>query len=145
MDLLETLRRRLPQQTKASNTTTGSNSSSHENNHHPPDPPTADDDDGTNHDHHDNNNNNDDDEMLPPAAVTTTATTTITTKLPLVLQPSVPPHCLRRPNQQPIELGTIQYCNITNDGQHGDYNTVLQVASQNIDKPIFANFVEWSG
>lgn len=50
-----------------------------------------------------------------------------------------------RRSKQPIELGTIQYCNITSDGRHGDYNTVLQVASQNMDKPIFANFVEWSG
>ena len=52
----------------------------------------------------------------------------------------------RRPKQQqPIELGTIQYCNITSDGRHGDYDAVLRVASQNVHKPIFANFVEWSG
>ena len=52
-----------------------------------------------------------------------------------------------RPKQppQPIELGTIHYCNITPDGRHGDYNTVLQIASQNLNKPIFVNFVEWSG
>jgi hypothetical protein len=50
----------------------------------------------------------------------------------------------RRP-KQPIELGTIQYCNITSDGRHGDYDTVLQIASQNLEKPIFANFVEWTG
>jgi hypothetical protein len=50
----------------------------------------------------------------------------------------------KRQQNQPIELGTIEYCNITNDGKHGDYNLVLQLAKE-IDKPIFANFVEWSG
>ena len=51
----------------------------------------------------------------------------------------------KQQQQQPIELGTIHYCNITPDGRHGDYNTVLQISSQNVDKPIFVNFVEWLG
>ena len=51
---------------------------------------------------------------------------------------------LLRIPQQPMELGTIEYCNITSDGQHGDYETALRVAAET-GKPIFANFVEWSG
>mgnify|MGYP005861268889 CR=1 FL=1 len=45
---------------------------------------------------------------------------------------------------QAVELGTINYVNITSDGRHGDLNMALQ-AAQAADKPIFANFVEWSG
>jgi hypothetical protein len=45
---------------------------------------------------------------------------------------------------QPIELGTIEYCNITSDGKHGDYETVVRLARET-GKPIFVNFVEWSG
>eukprot|EP00977_Amphora_coffeiformis_P015228 scaffold4457_cov169-Amphora_coffeaeformis.AAC.5 len=45
---------------------------------------------------------------------------------------------------QAVELGTIHYVNITPDGQHGDLHAALQ-AAQEADKPIFANFVEWSG
>lgn len=48
------------------------------------------------------------------------------------------------PANQPIELGTIHYCNLTPDGRHGDYEETLRVAKQQ-NKPIFANFVEWSG
>jgi hypothetical protein len=48
----------------------------------------------------------------------------------------------RRP--QPIELGTIEYCNITPDGRHGDMDAALSLAAAT-GKPIFANFVEWSG
>jgi hypothetical protein len=46
--------------------------------------------------------------------------------------------------QQPIELGTIQYVNLTNDGRHGDFDTALRIVAET-GKPIFANFVEWSG
>jgi hypothetical protein len=49
----------------------------------------------------------------------------------------------RIPNQ-PIELGTIEYCNITSDGKHGDYQTVVRLAAET-GKPIFVNFIEWSG
>lgn len=45
---------------------------------------------------------------------------------------------------QPVELGTIEYCNITQDGRHGDYDTALTAAAKS-GKPLFANFVEWSG
>lgn len=45
---------------------------------------------------------------------------------------------------QPVELGTIHYVNLTADGRHGDLEKALQVASES-GKPIFANFVEWSG
>ena len=44
----------------------------------------------------------------------------------------------------PIELGTIEYVNLTPDGRHGDYDKAVQVARDS-GKPIFANFVEWSG
>jgi len=47
-------------------------------------------------------------------------------------------------HQQPIELGTIEYCNLTADGKHGDFDLALQAASAT-GKPIFANFVEWPG
>ena len=57
-----------------------------------------------------------------------------------------PPGTLARtvPENQPIELGTINYVNLTSDGRHGDYERALQVARET-GKPIFANFVEWSG
>jgi hypothetical protein len=48
------------------------------------------------------------------------------------------------PKNQPIELGTINYCNLTADGRHGDYDAALFAAAQ-ADKPLFVNFVEWSG
>lgn len=48
------------------------------------------------------------------------------------------------PKNQPIELGTINYCNLTADGRHGDYDMALRAAAE-ADKPLFANFVEWSG
>ena len=48
------------------------------------------------------------------------------------------------PKNQPVELGTIHYCNLTDDGKHGDYDLAVQ-ASLETGKPIFANFVEWSG
>lgn len=53
---------------------------------------------------------------------------------------------LRRsiPKDQPIELGTINYCNLTADGRHGDYDAALRAAAE-ADKPLFVNFVEWSG
>lgn len=48
------------------------------------------------------------------------------------------------PADQPIELGTIGYCNLTPDGRHGDYDEAVRVAKE-LNKPIFANFVEWAG
>ena len=45
---------------------------------------------------------------------------------------------------QAVELGTINYVNLTPDGRHGEYETALRVAAET-GKPIFANFVEWSG
>lgn len=45
---------------------------------------------------------------------------------------------------QLIELGTIDYHNLTADGKHGDFEAALQAAAKT-GKPIFANFVEWSG
>ena len=45
---------------------------------------------------------------------------------------------------QAVELGTIHYCNLTPDQRHGDYDAALQAAAAS-GKPIFANFVEWSG
>jgi hypothetical protein len=48
------------------------------------------------------------------------------------------------PSNQAVELGTINYVNLTRDGRHGEFETALQVARET-GKPIFANFVEWSG
>jgi hypothetical protein len=58
-----------------------------------------------------------------------------------VLAPSHPPPA---PADQAAELGTIHYCNLTPDQRHGDYHAALQAAAES-GKPIFANFVEWSG
>lgn len=46
--------------------------------------------------------------------------------------------------RQAVELGTIEYKNLTEDGRHGDYAKALDAAKES-GKPIFANFVEWSG
>ena len=43
-----------------------------------------------------------------------------------------------------VELGNIDYINLTPDGKHGDYEKALKYAEET-GKPIFANFVEWSG
>ena len=43
-----------------------------------------------------------------------------------------------------IELGSIEYVNLTPDGKHGDFDKALSIARET-GKPIFANFVEWSG
>ena len=48
------------------------------------------------------------------------------------------------PPKQYVELGTIRYVNLSPDGRHGDYKTAIEVARET-EKPIFANFVEWSG
>ena len=45
-----------------------------------------------------------------------------------------------------VELGTINYVNVTNDGKHGSYDPqVLQDLAKSTGKPLFVNFVEWSG
>lgn len=43
-----------------------------------------------------------------------------------------------------VELGTIDYKNLTPDGRHGEYDIAVKLAAET-GKPIFANFVEWSG
>jgi hypothetical protein len=48
------------------------------------------------------------------------------------------------PPREFVELGTIHYVNLTPDGKHGRYQTALDVAKET-GRPIFANFVEWSG
>jgi hypothetical protein len=50
----------------------------------------------------------------------------------------------RPQRNQPVELGTIQYVNLTADGRHGDMEKALAAAAES-GKPIFANFVEWTG
>ena len=40
---------------------------------------------------------------------------------------------------QAVELGTINYLK-----RHGDYETALRL-SRETGKPLFCNFVEWSG
>lgn len=62
---------------------------------------------------------------------------------PAVATNAVP--SLRSPRRdQSVELGTINYVNLTADQRHGDINVALH-AARAADKPIFANFVEWSG
>jgi hypothetical protein len=46
--------------------------------------------------------------------------------------------------EQPMELGTIDYRNLTADGEHGDFDVAVQAAAET-GKPIFANFVMWAG
>lgn len=48
------------------------------------------------------------------------------------------------PPNQPVELGTICYVNLTPDGRHGDMDIALQIAADT-GRPIFCNFVEWAG
>jgi hypothetical protein len=48
------------------------------------------------------------------------------------------------PRNQAVELGTINYVNLTANQKHGDYEAALAAAAET-GKPIFANFVEWSG
>jgi len=48
------------------------------------------------------------------------------------------------PINQAVELGTINYVNLTSDSKHGTYDIAIQLAKET-GKPIFANFVEWSG
>jgi len=43
-----------------------------------------------------------------------------------------------------VELGTIEYVNLTPDGRHGDYDRAVD-AARRTGRPIFANFAEWSG
>ena len=45
---------------------------------------------------------------------------------------------------QAVELGTIDYVNLTADGRHGDIEEALSI-SKATQKPLFCNFVEWSG
>ena len=60
-----------------------------------------------------------------------------------VPSPAIPPSAST--HHQAVELGTIHYCNLlTPDQRHGDYDATLQAAKES-GKPIFANFVEWSG
>lgn len=46
--------------------------------------------------------------------------------------------------KQYVELGTIDYVNLTIDRKHGDYQTAIDIATET-GKPIFCNFVEWAG
>jgi hypothetical protein len=57
---------------------------------------------------------------------------------------SRPERAWQPPPKEYEELGTIHYANLTADGRHGDYETALAIAAET-GKPIFANFVEWSG
>ena len=50
----------------------------------------------------------------------------------------------RPPPRGYVELGTIRYVNLTQDGKHGDYDTAVSIAKES-GRPIFANFVEWPG
>mmetsp|Transcript_21756 Transcript_21756/g.60474 ORF Transcript_21756/g.60474 Transcript_21756/m.60474 type:complete len:84 (+) Transcript_21756:126-377(+) len=73
------------------------------------------------------------------ASATTTSTGGEPQQDPVLVEPRP-----QRRGPQPIELGTINYVNLTTDGKHGDYEVAMKVARET-GKPIFANFVEWSG
>lgn len=47
---------------------------------------------------------------------------------------------------QAVELGDINYVNLTRDQRHGepDLRNLLEIAATS-QKPIFVNFVEWAG
>lgn len=45
---------------------------------------------------------------------------------------------------QAVELGDINYVNLTSDQRHGEFDPVVALAKET-GKPIFANFVEWAG
>ena len=62
----------------------------------------------------------------------------------LAQAPAPAPAMAVRNREQPIELGTIDYCNLTADCKHGNFDAALQAAAET-GRPIFANFVEWSG
>lgn len=47
-------------------------------------------------------------------------------------------------NGQAVELGDINYVNLDKHRKHGDFNGTMQAASVT-GRPIFVNFVEWSG
>mmetsp|Transcript_14853 Transcript_14853/g.16799 ORF Transcript_14853/g.16799 Transcript_14853/m.16799 type:complete len:95 (+) Transcript_14853:104-388(+) len=49
------------------------------------------------------------------------------------------------PKNQAVELGTINYLNLPPPGRHGDFDLALKESANAPGKPIFANFVEWSG
>ena len=46
------------------------------------------------------------------------------------------------PPDQAVELGTINYVNLSPNQKHGDIKVALAIAAET-GKPIFANFVEW--
>ena len=48
------------------------------------------------------------------------------------------------PPKEYVELGTIEYVNLTADCKHGEFEPAITHARVT-GKPIFANFVEWSG
>lgn len=43
-----------------------------------------------------------------------------------------------------VELGTIEYVNLSKDTRHGNIQPALDIAAKT-GKPILANFVEWPG
>ena len=46
--------------------------------------------------------------------------------------------------EQAVELGTINYLNLDAQKRHGDYETALKLSKES-GKPLFCNFIEWSG
>ena len=76
------------------------------------------------------------------ATNTNTTTTNITTTTTNTTMNAYDP--LSFPKGQDVELGTIHYANLTPDGKHGDMDVALCLARET-SKPIFCNFVEWSG
>lgn len=71
---------------------------------------------------------------------TTTSNDSLTRTDTTTIHPAKP----KRRKHDFVELGTIDYVNLTLDNYHGDLGIALQIASET-GKPIFANFVEWSG
>lgn len=47
--------------------------------------------------------------------------------------------------QNPVEMGTISYKNLSEDGTHGVLEYALEAIDAAPSKPVFVNFVEWDG
>ncbi|KAG7370909.1 hypothetical protein IV203_019479 [Nitzschia inconspicua] len=61
-----------------------------------------------------------------------------------ITTPRTTPRHRQSTSRQHVEMGAINYVNLSQDGKHGDYDTAIRMAKAT-GKPIIANFVEWSG
>ena len=52
---------------------------------------------------------------------------------------------VRDGSQNAVELGHVTYLNLSPDGAHGEYELAVKAIATQPTKPLFVNFVEWSG